>query len=545
MQAPRGTSALRDVNIQFNRGGRTVARRTPSRRRSSLERKQQLMSHLKIKSLSTAAAGAAAVVLAGAGGWLAHAQTPGGAVNAPGRLAVQTSPGSFADIVAKVAPAVVSINVVQRASVHPAVQMGPGPDGDDDQGGGQAMPFPFRFMIPQGQGQQPATPIKASGSGFFISADGYVVTNNHVVQDAEKITVVTNDNREFTARVVGTDPATDLAVLKVEGGGFQYVSFEDTARPRVGDWVVAVGNPFGLGGTATAGIVSALGRQNVSGSSYVDYMQIDAPINRGNSGGPTFDVQGRVVGVNAAIYTPSGGSVGIGFDIPADVASQVTHQLIASGQVTRGYIGATVQNLSPELAGSLGLANVKGAIVDQLTAGGPAERAGLHMGDVVTTVNGKAVSSSAEMTRQVGLAKPGEDIQLGVMRDGQSRQVAIRSGVRPSEAQLAAGGRDGGADAQQDQRASQAALLGMQLSPDPHGGLVVQGIAPDGDAAQKGMRPGDVILRAGAAEVASPTDLARAVSAARAAGRKSVPLLVARGGQHFYVPVGVAGDQAG
>ena len=517
------------------------------------------MPNLKIKSLSTAAVGAGAMFLAGAGGWLAHADAPGGAVNAPGRIAAQSSPGSFADIVAKVAPAVVSINVVQRASVSPAAQygQGPGQGGDDDedggqggaqggpQGGPQGAPFPFfRFMIPQGQGPQQPTPIHASGSGFFISSDGYVVTNNHVVHDADKITVVTNDNREFTARVVGTDAATDLAVLKVEGGPFQYVSFEESARPRVGDWVVAVGNPFGLGGTATAGIVSALGRQNVSGSSYVDYMQIDAPINRGNSGGPTFDVDGRVVGVNSAIYTPSGGSVGIGFDIPADVAAQVTRQLIASGQVTRGYIGATVQNLSPELAGSLGLANVKGAIIDQLTPGGPAERAGLHSGDVVTSVNGQAVASSAEMTRQVGLSKPGQDIQLGVMRGGQTQQVTIRSGVRPSEASLAAGGREQGGEAQG--RAAGQAMLGMQLAPDPHGGgLVVQGVSPNGDAAQKGLQPGDVILRAGAQPVASPSDLAQAVSTARAAGRKSVPLLVARGAQRFYVPVGVTGDAAG
>jgi serine protease Do len=512
------------------------------------------MSNLKIKSLSTAAVGAAALVLAGAGGWIAHAQAPGGAVNAPGRIA-SASPGSFADIVAKVAPAVVSINVVERAGVSPAAQFGqaaPGPDGDDeDQGGDQGgpqggpggLPFPFRFMIPQGQCQQPAVPIHASGSGFFISSDGYVVTNNHVVHNAEKITVVTNENRELTAHVVGTDPATDLAVLKVDGGGFQYVSFEDTARPRVGDWVVAVGNPFGLGGTATAGIVSALGRQNVSGSSYVDYMQIDAPINRGNSGGPTFDVEGRVVGVNSAIYTPSGGSVGIGFDIPADVAAQVTRQLISSGQVTRGYIGATVQNLSPELAGSLGLSNAKGAIVDQLTPGGPAERAGLHSGDVVTSVNGQAVTSSAEMTRQVGLSKPGQDIQLGVLRGGRTEPVTIRSGARPSEASLAAGGREQGGESQG--RPDGQAMLGMQLAPDPHGGLMVQGLSPNGDAAQKGVQRGDVILRAGAQPVASPADLAQAVSAARAAGRKSVPLLVARGAQRFYVPVGVAGDAAG
>ncbi|HEY1425279.1 MAG TPA: Do family serine endopeptidase [Caulobacteraceae bacterium] len=499
------------------------------------------MSKLKTRSLSTAAVGAAAMVLAAAGGYLAHAQSPNGAVNPPGGIAAQTSPGSFADIVARVAPAVVSINVVERASANPAMQMGqmPNPFGEGGPGGG----FPFQFMIPQGQGRP--TPIRASGSGFFISPDGYLVTNNHVVENAEKISVVTNDNRTFTAHVVGTDPATDLAVLKVDGGAFQYVTFEDSGRPRVGDWVVAVGNPFGLGGSATAGIVSALGRQNVSGSSYVDYMQIDAPINRGNSGGPTFDVAGRVVGVNSAIYTPSGGSVGIGFDIPADVAAQVTRQLIAKGSVTRGYIGATVQSLSPELATSLGLGSDKGAIVDQLTPGGPAERAGVRSGDVVTAVNGHPVTSSAELTRQVGLAQPGQDVQLSVMRGGHPLQLAIRSGTRPAEAQLAEGGQNRGGPDGPDSPQGGPAVLGMQLAPDPQGGLVVQGLDPNGDAAQKGMQPGDVILRAGAGEVGSPADISRAVAAARAQGRKSVPLLVARNGQHFYVAVDVAPDHAG
>jgi serine protease Do len=272
-------------------------------------------------------------------------------------------------------------------------------------------------------------------------------------------------------------------------------------------------------------------------------MQIDAPINRGNSGGPTFDVEGHVVGVNTAIYTPSGGSVGIGFDIPADVASQVTHQLISHGGVTRGYIGATVQNLSPELAGSLGLSNVKGAIVDQLTPGGPAERAGVRSGDVVTSVNGHPVTSSAELTRQVALAQPGQDIQVGVLRNGHVEQLTIRSGQRPSEASLASGGgQSQGGDAGQG---AGPAVLGMQLAPDPQGGLVVQGLSPNADAAQKGMQPGDVILRAGASEVGSPADISRAVEAARAAGRKSVPLLVARGGQRFYVAVDIGAHGAG
>jgi serine protease Do len=215
------------------------------------------------------------------------------------------------------------------------------------------------------------------------------------------------------------------------------VSFENRAKPRVGDWVVAVGNPFGLGGTATAGIVSALGRPNISGSSFVDYMQIDAPINRGNSGGPTFDIDGRVVGVNSAIFSPSGGSVGIGFDIPADVAAATTRQLIESGKVTRGYIGATVQGLSPELADSLGLGSTHGAVVATLAAGGPSLRAGLRAGDVIVSVNGRGVETASDLTRQVALARPGEEIRVGILRAGQRREIAVRSGVRPAEPSLA------------------------------------------------------------------------------------------------------------
>src|SRR6185437_14728923 len=233
--------------------------------------------------------------------------------------------------------------------------------------------------------------MHAAGSGFFISPDGYIVTNNHVVDHADKITVHTSDDRTFKAHVVGRDPATDLAVVKVDTANMPFVSFEDRAKPRVGDWVVAVGNPFNLGGTATAGIVSALGRKNVSDSSYVDYMQIDAPINRGNSGGPTFDLYGRVVGVNTAIFSPSGGSVGIGFDIPADVAASVSRQLIDHGKIVRGYIGAQIQDVTADIADSLDLKDRKGALVADVTPDGPADRAGLKAGDVVIDVNGQSV----------------------------------------------------------------------------------------------------------------------------------------------------------
>ncbi len=464
-------------------------------------------------------------------GSTAHAQP----VNPPRGVESVDRPTSFADIVAKVAPAVVSIDVVERPTAARASlsQAPPFPFNFGMPNGGDAPHgFGFKWLQPQAPGQ-PAPPIRAAGSGFFISSGGYIVTNNHVVEDAEKITVRTSDGRSLPATVVGRDRATDLAVLRVAGGPYPFVSFENRAQPRVGDWVVAVGNPFGLGGTATAGIVSALGRENISGSSFVNYMQIDAPINHGNSGGPTFDVDGRVVGVNTAIYSPSGGSIGIGFDIPASVAASVTQQLIEHGKVSRGYVGATVQTLTPELASSLGLRNAKGVVVDQLAADGPAAHSGLRAGDVIVSVDGRPATDADDVTQLVAQIHPGDEIDLGVLRDGVRRKVRLVAGLRPTEASLtgqAAPGDDGGA-------AVGPAALGMKLAPDPDGGLLVQSVAPDSSAASHGLQEGDVILRAGMTPVRSAADLARAASAARQAGRAYLPLLIARGDAHIYVPV--------
>ena len=286
--------------------------------------------------LYSATVGAMAAMLASAGGQWAMARTSGPVNPVPLAAPVSAVPASFADIVQRVAPAVVSIDIVGKSSKSKVAFGGDSPfGGGDDEDVPPGSPPGFQQFFQQIPQQHPG-PMHASGSGFFISGDGYIVTNNHVVDGADKITVRTTDERSLPAHVVGRDPETDLAVIKVEGRNFPFVSFEDRAKPRVGDWVVAVGNPFNLGGTATAGIVSAMARPRVSGSGYVDYMQIDAPINRGYSGGPTFDLYGRVVGVNSAIFTPSGGSVGIGFDIPADGAASVTRQLISSGKVVRG-----------------------------------------------------------------------------------------------------------------------------------------------------------------------------------------------------------------
>ncbi len=368
-------------------------------------------SHVAVAAL--AAAAVTAVAMAGVGDQHSGlAGSPfGRLINAstePVLAATPDKPLSFADIFEKVSPAVVSIKVTSKVDVSATHRTIPGFEN-----------FPFD-IVPRGggdQGDAQADPRKApkqmsSGSGFFISSDGFIVTNNHVVENAEDIKVVLKDGKELTGVLVGRDEGTDLAVIRVVGHDFPYVSFENKAKPRVGDWVLAVGNPYDLGGTATAGIVSAYNRD--IGEKFVDYIQIDAPINRGNSGGPTFDTYGRVIGVNTAIFSPSGGSVGIGFDIPADVAENVTKQLMGGHKITRGYIGATIQDLNDEMATSFGLAGRKGAVVANLAPGGPAASAGVQPGDVVVGVNGVAIANGNELTREVAKAHAGDDIHLDV-----------------------------------------------------------------------------------------------------------------------------------
>jgi serine protease Do len=382
--------------------------------------------------------------------------------------------------------------------------------------------------------------VTGQGSGFFISADGYAVTNNHVVDSADKVEVTTDDGKTYSAKVIGTDARTDLALIKVEGGSnFQFAKLSDT-KPRIGDWVLAVGNPFGLGGTATAGIVSALGRKNVSDSNYVDYMQIDAPINRGNSGGPTFDAYGRVVGVNTAIYSPSGGSVGIGFDIPADVAASVGRQLIEHGKVVRGYIGATIQDVTPDLADSLGMGKSEGALVAQTSPGGPSDRAGLRSGDVILRIDGRPVTSADDLTRRVALVRPGETVSLQILRDGRLQSVGLSSGVRPSETALASNTYD--QDSGQGY-GSGTGVLGMRLAPNPNGGVTIEGVNPNSDASEKGLQSGDVIVRAGNRPVRAPADIAAAATQARHVGRKDVPVLVERNGRKLFVPLQVESEK--
>ena len=467
------------------------------------------------------------------------------------------APVSFADIFEKVSPAVVSINVTSRA--NPNVLRIPGlpfnivPRGQEPDGeGSEGSPGEGGDQGGRTPGGQPRLPEqRSSGSGFFVSADGYIVTNNHVIENAEKITVILKDETELEATVVGRDEGTDIAVLKVQGRNFAYVNFEDAATPRVGDWVITVGNPFGLGGTATAGIVSAYGRD--IGETFVDYIQIDAPINRGNSGGPTFDTYGRVIGVNTAIFSPSGGSVGIGFAIPASVADATVKQLIRGGKVERGYIGATIQNFTDEMAEAQGLGEQRGAIVTETVAGGPSAKAGLQAGDVVTSINGQRIKTSTELTRQVATARPGEAIRLEVIRGGKRQQVEIRSGIRPSNQQLAANDNTPGRRPTPVTPQAAPAVLGMAVVPldeasrRRHGvdssirGVVIESVDASSDAATKGLRRGDVIQRAGDRQVVAASDIAAAVDAARRAGRPSVLLSFNRGGRTGFLPLKVTG----
>jgi serine protease Do len=509
--------------------------------------------------IGVAAAGIAAAALAGGGLRWSPPAGLGGQPLSLTRVSNSTifspppgAPLSFADIFERVSPAVVSIDVTSHVDPRTLRQIPgfenfpfnapPGGNGDDD-GDGDGSGG-------SGGGDAKGPKAQSSGSGFFISADGYIVTNNHVVENAEDIKVTLTDGRKLSAKIIGRDEDTDLAVIKVEGTGFPFVDFENSARPRVGDWVLAVGNPYGLNGTATAGIVSAYGR-NI-GDNFVDFIQIDAPINRGNSGGPTFDIYGRVIGINSAIFSPSGGSVGIGFAIPADVADTITKQLIAGGKITRGYLGATIQDVTPEIADSMGMSGKKGALVADLVPGGPAQKSGVLPGDVIIDLNGHAVGSATELTRLVASQHPGDVLHLSVLRNGKPKTVDVTSGTRPPPSQLAendGGDQGSGPASPQGQHAEHPSALGMTLAPldaETRGhlglpadlrGAVVLAVKGSSDAGDKGMKPGDIIVRAGDSDVASPADVVAAVASAKKAGRASILLGIHRDGVTRFAPI--------
>jgi serine protease Do len=450
------------------------------------------------------------------------------------------APMSFADLIEKVNPAVVSITVKQKVGAGAGAEdgdLGDLPPGFED----------FLRRLPQQQ--TPRRAATALGSGFFINEKGYIVTNHHVIENASDISIRLSSGKEYSATLVGSDSPTDLAVLKVDkpDQNFPYVTFDRDSDLRVGDWVVAVGNPFGLEGTATAGIVSARGRKDVgAGSSYVDFLQIDAPINRGNSGGPTFDLRGRVVGVNSAIFSPTGGSVGIGFAIPSETAADVVDALINGGKVARGYLGVTVQGVDADMAKSLGLPTAKGAMVLGVSAGGPAAQAGIHQGDVILRIGDHDVEDYRDLTRRIGALPAGKEAKFLVLRDGQQRSVSVRLVERPDEAKLASAdglNRGGGADRLASPNAGQVrqAALGVTVRPVTQaereklsitadkGGLLIAKLDADSALAEKGVQEGDVILAATSKVIRTPADLASAVDAANKAKRPILLLIAGRG----------------
>jgi serine protease Do len=446
--------------------------------------------------------------------------------------AAQAQPG-FADLIAKVKPAVIAVRVKiedQSATTGSGTRMEQFGDqqqfGDNEglqrffrQFGMPDMPN-FRMQQPRGGHRT----ITGQGSGFFISADGYAVTNYHVVDHAKTVEIQTDDGKTYSAKVVGSDQKTDLALIKVDAGkSFPFVELSDK-QPRVGDWVVAVGNPFGLAGTATAGIVSARGR-DIGAGPYDDFIQIDAPINKGNSGGPAFNTDGKVIAVNTAIYSPSGGSVGIGFGIPADTVKTVVAQLKDKGMVTRGWIGVQVQPVNAGIAESLGMRNAEGALVDDVQDGGPAAKAGLKTGDVITAINSDAVRDSRDLARKIGALTPGSKVTLNVLRNGEHKDLTLALESMPNDKQAKAdrGGKDADAGTPR---------LGLSLAPASEvagadaQGLVITGVESDSPAAEQGLKAGDVILSAGGKTVASVGELRKVLADAKKDGRTNVLMRV-------------------
>ena len=460
------------------------------------------------------------------------------------KVTAPQAPG-FADVVERVSPAVVSVRV--KAKIEPASDDGanlfsnpPGfedlPDnhplkrffrdyrGDNDQ---------RRFGRRDRRGDEPRP--TAQGSGFFVSEDGYVVTNNHVVEGGTIFTVVTDSGSELDAKLVGTDPRTDLAVLKVESDQkFTYVDFADDAKVRVGDWVVAVGNPFGLGGTVTAGIVSARGRDIGSGP-YDDFIQIDAAVNRGNSGGPAFNLSGEVVGINTAIFSPSGGNVGIAFAIPASTAKEVIQDLMTGGTVDRGWLGVQIQPVNKDIAESLGLSADKGALVSEAQADGPAMKAGIVAGDVITAIDGKDVASPKELARIIGGIQPGKSVDVTLWRNGKSETLKVELGELPGADKQAAVEQPAPADANFLEN------LGLTVTRAEDGkGVVVTDVDPDSQAADRGIQAGDVIISVNSKEVSGADDVTKAVAEAAQSGRKAVLVQLVRDNDSRFVALPVA-----
>jgi serine protease Do len=471
---------------------------------------------------------------------------PGAQLNlgpAPALAQAQTvqehGPAGFADIVRQVKPAVVSVRVKLKSEVSSS-DSGSGDSKDQGRSFPKGSPFERFFRefgwpnLPNGRTLRPFT--MAQGSGFFISPDGYAVTNDHVVNNADTVEIKTDAGKTYTAKVIGTDEKTDVALIKVEGGSnFPYVKFADHT-PETGDWVIAVGNPFGLGGTVTAGIVSARGR-DIGAGPYDDFLQIDAPVNKGNSGGPAFDEKGNVIGVTTAIYSPSGGSVGIGFAIPADTVKSVVDQLKQTGTVTRGWIGVQVQTVTQDIADSMGLKKAEGALVAEPQAGGPAAKSGIASGDLIQSVNGQEVKDSRDLAKRIAEIKPGSTAKLGLLHDGAEKTVSLTVEKMPGQKpERHASG----------QESEGAAPLGLTLAPaasvpgEGNKGVVVTDVNPAGPAAEHGVRAGDVILDVAGKPVNAPAEVSQALKAATSEGKHTVLMRIKTGDSTHFVAMPVA-----
>ena len=447
---------------------------------------------------------------------------------------------SFADLVERLTPAVVNISTTQEAPANPHGEGG---------GGGEFFDY-FGLPNPHGEGAPNGQPSTSLGSGFIVDARGLVVTNNHVIEGASAITVILDDKTQLAARILGRDARTDLALLKVEADGpLPFVEFGDSDAARVGDWVIAIGNPFGLGNTVTAGIVSARGR-DINAGPYDDFIQTDAPINQGNSGGPMFDMAGKVIGVNTLIYSPSGGSVGIGFATPASLASPIIEQLASHGHARRGWLGVRIQTVSAEIAENLGLAETAGALVASVTEGGPAEAADILPGDVILTFNGIDVPTRRDLPRIVADTPVGEEVDVEIWRDGERVTIAVTIGelADGSTALAAAAPPPEAADSAPVETPGQVAVAGLvvaALTPelrtrfnlaDEAAGLVV--LEVDQGAAHSGFEVGDLIVAMGSREVDDPEALAQAVETLRESGADAAFLLRDRAGNRRFVPLG-------
>jgi serine protease Do len=430
-------------------------------------------------------------------------------------------PTGFADMVERVKPSVISVKVTMKKATEASEK-------SDDEGSGSPMErFFHQFGGPDGVPQKPGhdgrrREMMGQGSGFFISPDGYAVTNHHVVEGADKVEVTTDAGKTYTAKVIGTDSRTDLALIKVEGGSdFPFAKLSE-GKARIGDWVLAVGNPFGLGGTVTAGIVSASGRDIGSGP-YDDFIQIDAPVNKGNSGGPAFNMQGEVVGVNTAIYSPSGGSVGIAFAIPASTVKSVIAQLKDKGAVSRGWIGVQIQPVTQDIADSMGLKQADGALVAEPQKDGPAAKAGVASGDVITAVNGRSIKDARELARVIGGLAPGSAVKLDMLRNGKSKVVNLTLGQLPNAQEAKAD-----TDADSKGATMDVPRLGMTVAPADKvegagkQGVVVTQVDPKSAAADRGFKKGDVILEVAGKSVATPGDVREAIEGARRDKKNSV-----------------------